>query len=141
MSAIPEVEAASRIASLLDKHQNPRWLTPACLQYVSSKVVGHRHAVAAIFDELDADPKRIPEREFRLQQQAVAAFDDRDFFLEQAAYHLAGYRDACAVLSKMGVPQDLYDADFRGEREDDRRISQERRDENAIANAPKGIAS
>lgn len=139
---IPEVVAAEKIADLLDKHQDPRWFTPAALQYLGRKVVGYRNAIRPILDELDADPKRLPDRGFVLRQQSSQSYDGQDAILERL-YEIERERlDLYGQLAAMGSPyaRDL-DVDERGEREDDARISRDRQDEDAAAGMPKGIAS
>lgn len=141
MSQIPETRAAERIAAAIAPHLHPAWLTERFFCDIAGKVVAHRDFIRGVFAELDADPGCLPERGDVLRRQSIAQTEDADFFLEQAHYHLRGYREACGVLSKMGVHRDLYDPQERADREDDRRVSQVLADDEATTGMPRGMAS
>lgn len=77
----------------------------------------------------------------QLRQQQVATADDETHYIETAHHHLQGYREAMAVLVKMGSrAADGYDPDFKGERDDVRREREAAQDEAAASDAPR-IAS
>lgn len=136
---IPERAAASRLASIIGKYLTPSWLTTACLEDIASKLVAARPAVRQVLDELDADPGRLKERSTVLKQQREATLGDADFWLEQVAYHRQALEEAEGYLSALGsryAPK-LRDADEVGADEDDRRLSQERRDDAARDQAPR----
>lgn len=123
--------AQFRLATLLAEHDNLHTIHHQML--VAGRVLAF---LPRIQSWADADNR--PQVGKQLRQQQVASQSDEDFFIEQAHYHLAGYRDAMAVLSKMGsVYARDYDPDARGEREDERREREARQDEAGAQNAPR----
>lgn len=135
---IPEVATARKLAEVVARYLDPKWLTPACLEQVMGKVVAHRGVFRTAFDDLDADPKRLPDDDFRLQQQATPNLDDVDWWREHVHHLKAEYDEAATTLRRViaSRTEPLFDRDEAGADEDDRRISQARADEKAADAAP-----
>lgn len=135
MSALPEVDAAARVGSLLSKWADAPYLSPEFwTQVVGAKAVAHRGPLRAIFDAVDQDPRRLREPNNILRQQASASFDDQDAALERLCELEQERAEVVGWLVAMGSPHvdaPLVDRDERAADEDDRRISQERQDEKA----------
>lgn len=136
---LPEVAAATRIAKMLGRYITPGEFSEASLQSLAGRVVAHRHVLVPLFEQVDADPARLGPKGIQLRQQPVSEQSDEDFFLGEAAYHKAGYEHAMAALAGMQsvYARSLADPDERGADEDDRRISQERADDDARGGAPR----
>lgn len=97
------------------------------------KAVAHRGFFRQVFDELDAPGSgALSDRGTVLRQQSTASLDDQDWILERL-HEIGQERDRLeGWLRQMGSPYvDRYDAQERGEDEDDRRISDERRADEA----------
>jgi hypothetical protein len=140
-SKIPEVRVAERIGSLISRYMQSPYLTDDFWTAVGGKIAANRGVLRAVFDELDADPKRLRERGSVLRQQQTASLEDRDYWLQEAAIAKAAWREACANAEACGADhRDLYDPDSRGEDEDDARIAAEARDEKARDQAPRVVA-
>lgn len=124
----PERPSAQfRLATLLAEHDELHSIHHHML--VAGRVLAFLPRIVAWKDAEQTTPK--PKRPGELRQ--FSSQTDEDFFVEQAHYHLGGYRDAMAALVKIGsVYAEGYDPDARGEREDDRRIATERADESAV---------
>lgn len=135
----PEVKAAQRLAATVGTHLHPGWLTTACVEEIMRKVVAHRSFFRSVFDELDADPKRIADRDKVLRQQERQSYDHQDDILERLTY-IETERDLLhGYLRRMGSPYapPLADPDARGADEDDARISREQRDAAAADAMPR----
>lgn len=98
---IPETEAASRIASVLGEHLDPRWLTDQAMQAISSKVVAHRGFIRSVFDSLDANPRRLPERDVLLRQDATAQLDSAEWWGEHLHHLERECADARAIYERV----------------------------------------
>lgn len=138
---IPETKAAERLAAAIGSHLQPAWFTTAALVAVCKKVIAHRGFFRGVFDELDATPGRIGERDVVLRQQSTQQLSDPDYWAEHVHHLRRELTDAEAILErvKAGTIAD-FDPDARDrDREDDReRVA--RQDEAASAGAPR-IAS
>lgn len=138
MSAVPEVDAAERIANMVAAWLEPAWLTDDCLRAVAGKLVAHRDAVRGVFDALDADPQRLPLPRVERRQQRVADLDDQDAWLEELreAEDRAGY--ARGVLRALSSPHiDRYSRDDVDQARQDQRDNEQAHDEHAAENAPR----
>lgn len=131
---IPERDAAVRLASAVGEYLDPRWLTDACLVDVMGKVVARRDLVRQVFDELDADPGKLPLPVIQRKQQRDLTLDDQDAWLEELreAEDRAGF--ARYVLRAMSSPHvDRYDPDEVAADRQDRQDTQTAHDEAADA--------
>lgn len=127
--------AQFRLARLLAEHDDV--LTIHKYMLIAGRVLAFLPRINAWSD---AENKPTPGKQLR--QQQTASQSDEDFFLEQAHYHLGGYRDAMAALSKMGsVYAAEYDPDARDQDAEDRREAEQRHDDRAAQNAPDVRAS
>jgi hypothetical protein len=143
MTLLPESVAAERIAAAVSPHLSPAWLTERCIRDLCLKLVAHRDFVRAVFDELDADAKRIGDRGEVLKQQATSSLSDEDAILERL-HHLRSeesYLNACLTAMGSRYAPKLRDEDERAAQEDTDRISAERASEKAVAGAPRVRAS
>lgn len=143
MSALPETAAKTAIGSLLSKYADAPYLSDEFWAgVVGAKCVANRAAIRRIFDQLDADPNRLEERDKVLRRQHVNEQDSVEWWEEHAHHLRREYEDALAIHErvKAGTMAD-YSPDERGADEDSARISRERAD---FANAqalPKWRAS
>lgn len=141
---IPEHDAAARIAQVIAEHlDRPRWITDEGIQVLAAKVVAHRGFIRGVFESLDAHPKRLPERDVVLRQEAYAQVDSVTFWEEHTAHLKREYEDSARILenARAGTLSQLVDRDERGADEDDRRLADEAASEKAIDAAPKVRAS
>lgn len=132
----PEKPSAKfRLATLLAEHDDLHSIHHHML--TAGRVLAFLPRINAWFDA-----EQQPQPGKQLRQQQTATLSDEDFFLEQAHYHLRGYREAMAVLVAMkSAYADAYDPDaVRQDREDDRARAA-RQDEHAVENAPEVKAS
>ena len=107
---IPETAAAERIASMIGEYLSPTWLTDTCLKTIGAKVVAHRMTIRSVFDELDADPARIPDRDVVLRQQATSTLTDAEALDEDIHLLQRELADKRAMRARIGsLPE--YDPD------------------------------
>lgn len=140
---LPETAAARRIGSLLAQHLHTPYLTPDFFAAIGAKCIANRQVIGAVFAEVDADPKRLPDRGKVLRQQATSSLSDEDHVLERLHHLKAEESYLNSVLAAMGsvyAPK-LRDADEAAEDAEDRRLAEQRHDQHAAENAPTGIAS
>lgn len=137
MSALPEVDAAARVGSLLSKWADAPYLSPEFwTQVVGAKAVAHRGPLRAIFDAVDQDPRRLREPNNILRQQASASFDDQDAALERLCELEQERAEVVGWLVAMGSPHvDRYDPDEVAADRQDARDRIERQDEAANSTA------
>lgn len=136
--------AAERIGRVISKHLDPgHWHTPRFWTEVGAKSIAHRGYIRGVFDELDADPRRIGAgNEPQRRQQQTARLDDADFWAEHVGHLRRELVDAEAIWERVKAGHvDRYDPDTRAADEDDARVSRERADAAAATAVPKGIAS
>lgn len=138
----PEGQAAARLVSLVGTHLDRKYVTERLLCDIAAKYVAARDVVRQAFDELDADPKAIGQRDKVLRQQPTATLDQYDHLLELAAEHKQAWSDLCAEaedLRRRRVAE--FDPDAVAEDREDVRAKEQRQDDHAAENAPRGIAS
>lgn len=136
---LPEVDASERVARLLGRYLDPKWLTDDCLRVIAGKCVANRSALRAIFAEVDADPRRLRNDGVTLRQQMTQQLEDVDFWREHVHHLKRELTDAEAILVRVEAAhhRDRFDPDARDADREDTREREARQDEAASENAPK----
>lgn len=125
-----EQTAQFRLASLLAQTDDLHTIHHQML--VAGRVLAFLPRIQSWADE------EKPKVRKQLRQQQVNETESETFFLEQAHYHLGGYRDAMAALAAMGsVYAKDYQPDEREQDREDDRARSDRQDERAREQAPK----
>lgn len=102
----------------------------------AGRILAERGWFVTVFGEIAPEGSRV-----LLQQQQVSHYSDEDAVLERLHELRAEEALLYGYLRDMkSVYADGYDPDRLGEREDDRRLSQEARDEKAANDAPRSVA-
>lgn len=138
---LPETAVAQRVGALLGKHLDPAWLTPRALTAIGNKVVANRAALRVLFDEVDADPRRLGDRKSVLRQDRPGSLSHEDVLLERLHHIDREREELLGWLRSMRSVHVEYDPDERAAQEDTDRLNAERRAEKAADQAPRGIAS
>lgn len=140
---LPENKAAARLAGVIGTHLQPAWLTNAALEDVCRKVIAHRGFFRTVFDELDADPKRLPEPHRDLRETRVNEVESVDWWAEHVHHLKREYEDALAIYERVRSGRIAeYDPDARDRDREDDRLREERQDATAADAAPSlGAAS
>lgn len=136
---IPEVAAAQRAGSLLRRFVVSPYLTDEFWTEVGGKCVASRAALRVLFDELDADPRRLGERDKVLRQDRTAEIDDYDLLLEEAAWHKQQWAECCDAAESLRRRERVaeFDVDAREVDREDDRLREQRQDEAARQDAPR----
>lgn len=137
MSAIPEADAAARVGAYLSRYAEGRYLTEAFWTMVGGKAIAGRDVLRRMFDELDADPARLRERDVKLQQDATSQVDSVEYWAEHLHHIRRELEDAEAIYERVRRAHhvDRYDPDDVTQDREDDRSREERQDERAAREA------
>lgn len=129
--------AAASLATLLLRDGGHRWLSEHHAEHLAGRLVAHAMLVRGYLAPCEEGGRVV------LRRQQRNSYSDEDSILERL-HELKAEEDLLngylRSMRSVYAPQ-LVDRDEAGAQEDADRISTERRDEDAAAGMPKGIAS